>query len=81
MMGGAYAVVPWKRRWGYATAALRRMLAHARNEGLVYVEITMDGENVASQKVVLTNGGVLIGQFRKPPQYGSKDSLRFRIDP
>ncbi len=75
-----YAVVPWKRGRGYATAALRLMLAHARNEGLAYVEITMDEENLASQKVVLANGGVLIGQFRKPPQYGSKDSLRFRID-
>ena len=33
-----YAVVPWKRRLGYATAALGLVLPHARAEGLPYVE-------------------------------------------
>jgi predicted acetyltransferase len=75
-----YAVVPWKRGRGCATAALKLMLARARNEGLAYVEITMDEENVASQKVVRANGGVLIEHFHKPPQYGGKASCRFRID-
>ena len=74
-----YAVVPWKRGRGYATAALKLMLAHAQKEGLTYVEITMDEENIPSRKVVLANGGMLIEQFQKPPQYGSKASLRFRI--
>jgi len=71
--------VPWKRGRGYATAALKLMLAHAQKEGLTYVEITMDEENIPSRKVVLANGGMLIEQFQKPPQYGSKASLRFRI--
>ena len=75
-----YAVVPWKRGRGYAKAALKLMLARARNEGLAYVEITVDEENVASQKVVRANGGVLIEHFHKPPQYGGKASGRFRID-
>src|SRR5471032_1497143 len=34
-----YAVVPWKRRRGYATRALGRMLAAARREGLAWVEL------------------------------------------
>src|SRR6188472_3797442 len=32
-----YAVVPWKRRRGYATAGLAEMLKSARAEGLRYV--------------------------------------------
>lgn len=74
-----YSVVPWKRRRGYATEALRQLLPLARAEGLPYVEITTDADNVASQRVVLANGGVLIGEFRKPPHYGGHAGLRFRI--
>lgn len=75
-----YAVVPWMRGQGHATAALRLLLPHIRDEGLAWVEITTDPENTASQKVILANGGALIGRFTKPPQYGEIDGLRFRID-
>jgi predicted acetyltransferase len=75
-----YAIVPWKRRRGYATAALRLMLRRARAEGLRYVEITTDIGNTASQKVVLRNGGVLVGRFSKPAAYGRKPGLRYRIE-
>jgi len=75
-----YAVVPWKRRLGYATLALRLLLPHARSEGMTYVEITTDPDNLASQKVVLANGGVLVERFREPAQYGGRDGLRFRIN-
>src|ERR1700716_621507 len=34
-----YAVVPWKRRRGYATRALALMLVEARKEGLAHVEL------------------------------------------
>ena len=74
-----YAVVPWKRGRGYATSALRMILPHARAEGLPYVEITTDPANVASQKIVLANGGVLVERFTKPEQYGKADGLRYRI--
>jgi len=63
-----YAVVPWKQGRGYAKLALKLMLERARAEGLEYVEITTDPENVASRRVVEANGGVLIERFRKPPQ-------------
>lgn len=56
-----YAVVPWQRRRGYATAALRLMLPLARAEGLTCVEITCDTDNDASRRVILRNGGVLQG--------------------
>jgi predicted acetyltransferase len=64
---------------GYAKLALKLMLEHARDEGLEYVEITTDPENVASRRVIEVNGGVLIERFRKPEQYGGSDGLRFRI--
>jgi predicted acetyltransferase len=56
-----YAVVPWKRRRGYATEALRLMLPLACAEGLANVEITCDADNEASRRVILANGGVLLG--------------------
>jgi predicted acetyltransferase len=75
-----YSIVPWKRRLGYATFALGAILDDVRREGLDYVEITTDLDNEASQKVILANGGKLVGGFVKPPQFGGKESLRFRID-
>jgi len=74
-----YAVVPWKRRLGYAKSALRLILSEAKAVGLPYVEITTDPDNVASQRVIEANGGVLIEHFIKPPQFGGKPGLRFRI--
>ena len=74
-----YAVVPWKQRKGYATRALQALLFVAKTEGLPYVEITADSENIASQRVILRNGGMLIEQFTTPPQFGGTLSLRYRI--
>ena len=74
-----YAVVPWKQGRGYATSALRWTLPEAKAVGLPYVEITTDPTNVASQRVILANGGVLVEPFTKPPQFGGKPGLRFRI--
>lgn len=75
-----YAVVPWKRRRGYATEALRLMLDEARAVGLPYVEITAKPGNPASHKVILTNGGKLVERFFEDAAYGGAESLRFRID-
>ena len=74
-----YAVVPWKQGRGYATLALRLLLVEAKTEGLPFVEITTDPENIASQRVVTANGGILVERFTKPPQYGSVPGLRFRV--
>jgi predicted acetyltransferase len=75
-----YAVVPWKRRRGYATEALRLMLDEARAVGLVHVEITAKPGNPASHKVILANGGKLVGRFFEDAAYGGAESLRFRIE-
>jgi predicted acetyltransferase len=74
-----YSVVPWKRRKGYATRALALLLPEAKAEGLAFVEITTDADNVASQLVITSNGGQLIERFNKPAAYGGAPSLRFRI--
>jgi predicted acetyltransferase len=74
-----YAVVPWKRGQGYATAALGMILPEARSEGLEYLEVTTDPDNVASQRVIQANGGTLVERFTKLPQYGSKPGLTYRI--
>jgi len=75
-----YAVVPWKQGRGYATLALRLLLPEARAEGLPFVEITTDPTNLASQRVILANGGVLVERFTTPAQLGATETLRFRIE-
>ena len=77
-----YAVVPWKRRCGYATRALSLMLPVAREVGLTRIEITCDEDNEPSRRVIEKNGGVFIGT--RPPELsrraGGPTKLVFRID-
>ena len=75
-----YTVVPWKQGRGYATRALKLLLEDIRAEGMPWVELTTDPDNLASQRVITANGGVLVERFRKPAGYGDAEGLRFRID-
>jgi len=72
-----YAVVPWKRRRGYATRALALILPVAREVGLRRLEITCDDDNEPSRRVILANGGILTGTHPLPDD---KAKLVFRID-
>jgi predicted acetyltransferase len=74
-----YAVVPWKQRNGYATRALREVLEEAKEQGLRYVEITTDPDNVPSQRVIERNGGVLFEEFVAPAALGGTPKLRYRV--
>ena len=74
-----YNVVPWKQRRGHATRALGLVLSEVRREGLPYVELTTDATNVASRRVIESNGGTLVEEFAKPASHGGTRSLRFRI--
>ena len=73
-------LLPWKRGQGFATEALRQILPEARAIGLAYVELTTLPENLASQRVITANGGVLVEPFNKGEAYGNKPGLRYRID-
>lgn len=75
-----YSVVPWKRGRGYATRALAAILPVAAAEGLAYVEITTDPENVASQRVIEANGGGDPERFTTPQVHGGGVALRYTID-
>lgn len=74
-----YSTVPWKQRRGYATRALALLLPEARREGLAYVELTTDVDNLPSQKVITNNGGVFVKRFSKGAAYGDVEALLFRI--
>jgi predicted acetyltransferase len=75
-----YSIVSWKQRRGHATRALALLLPKAAACGLAYVEITTDPANIASQKVILANGGRLVERFRKTKAHGGTEGLRYRIE-
>lgn len=56
-----YAVVPWKRRRGYATAAVALALEEARRAGLKRLFVVIDIDNIASRRVIENSGGVPLG--------------------
>ncbi len=74
-----YSVVPWKQGRGYATRALREVLPEAKAEGLRFVEITTDPDNVASRRLIEANGGVLVEEFVTPSSLGGVRKLRYRV--
>ena len=75
-----YAVVPWMRRKGMATEALRQMLPLAQSVGLTLVDLTIDPDNLASIKVARKAGAKLVTRYEKHPSLGRGDELLFRID-
>ena len=78
-----YAVVPWHAGKGAATFALRELieaaLADGHLDGMDYVEVTTQPDNVASQRVIAKCGGVLLGTYTEYAGYGSNEGLKYRI--
>lgn len=73
-----YTVVPWKRRQGHATRALALMLEAIRPLGLPHVDLTTDSNNEPSQRVIQSNGGVLVQRLRTQTD-GNAEVLLWRI--
>lgn len=61
-----YDVRPSQRRQGYGTRLLALTLDRARALGLARVLLTCDTDNVASARIIATNGGVLTSQGISP---------------
>ena len=74
-----YAVVEWKRRLGYAAQALRDILALPRAEGLPYVEVTTNVDNLASQGVILKAGGEFVETYNRPASQGGAPINKYVI--
>jgi predicted acetyltransferase len=75
-----FSVVPWKRGNGYAAAALRQLMPLARAQGLKWLEITTDPDNMASQRTIQAAGGTFVERFKPLPSYGLGEKLRYRLD-
>jgi len=75
-----YAVVPWRRREGLATAALGAILPEARQVGLSAVDLTTDPGNIASIRVIEANGGRMLARRDKLAAHDDGQELLFRID-
>lgn len=75
-----YAVVPWRRREGLASGALRAILPLGRDQKLTHVDITVDPDNVASIGVIAKVGGYLAARYAKHPSLGTGEELLYRID-
>jgi predicted acetyltransferase len=74
-----YSVVPWKRQRGYGTRALQLLLPQARAEGLAFVELTTDADNIASRRVIEANGGELVERSYQTSQSDGVERLGYRI--
>jgi predicted acetyltransferase len=72
-----YAIRPSERKKGYATQALEQGLVEAQKLGLRKVLLTCDSTNIASRKVIESNGGVLENEVEGKP--GEPSKLRFWI--
>lgn len=57
-----YAIRPGERKKGYGTRMLALTLAEALGLGLTSVILTCDTSNVASARVIVKNGGRLVGE-------------------
>ena len=79
-----YSIVPWRRRRGYATAAIGLLPSELRDTGLAHVDLTTDEDNIGSRRAIEANGGFLVGRVEPAgdPNHGDRGVaiLRYRID-
>ena len=54
-----YGIAPWERNKGYAKSALKKLLVLAKEMGMSDFLLTVDEDNIFSQKVIISCGGKL----------------------
>jgi predicted acetyltransferase len=74
-----YAVVPWRRGEGLATAALLAILPDAQAIGLKHVCLTASPDNPASVRVIEKAGGILVSTYIAVKALGGHETLQFQI--
>lgn len=74
-----YAVVPWRRGEGLASAALVAILPEAKAVGLKYVEITTNPDNSASIRVIEKAGGVMVRTYSADKALGGHETVEYKI--
>ncbi|WP_338052215.1 GNAT family N-acetyltransferase [Roseibium polysiphoniae] len=74
-----YAVVPWRRGEGLASAALVAVLPEAKSVGLKYVEITTSPDNPASIRVIEKAGGTFVRSYTADKALGGHETIAFKI--
>lgn len=74
-----YAVVPWRRGEGLASAALIAVLPEAKSIGLKYIEITTSPDNRAAVRVIEKAGGKFVRSFIADKALGGQETIEFKI--
>ena len=75
----SYSVVPWRRREGAATTALRMLLPTARKIGLTAVDAVILMNNIASIRVMEVAGAGLVEQVTLGPHHDNLPALVYRL--
>lgn len=71
-----YSIRPTQRRKGYASRMLSLCLDEAKKLNIDKILITCDDDNIASEKVILANGGIFENTVK---ENGQKPTKRFWI--
>ena len=74
-----YAILPWRRNEGLASAALIAFLPEVRKTGLRHVDLTTSPENRASIRVMQNAGAEFVERFRMHPSLGGEEAVKYRI--
>lgn len=74
-----YAVVPWRRGEGLATAALGAILPEARRVGLTAADLTADPDNAASVRVIEKTAGNWLTAVKRQKHMGPVTNCCFEL--
>ncbi|MBT3538735.1 GNAT family N-acetyltransferase [Candidatus Parcubacteria bacterium] len=75
-----YSIRPSKRKKGYGTKMLALTLKRVKRFGLKKVMISCDHDNIASQKIIKGNGGILQEIVKTKLNPHNKPTMKWQID-